>query len=149
MLSTFFKIYIRAKLPFRFFWGVSFRMNGVKERRGLVKKMGERDVLAEENRITYQPRLFSINPTKIFPENLSLELKMGLWFHYQTVFPWICLLLLDGKSNPSWIFSRWSNGYLRCSHVPWGVVCLILWGHLAFSSSSAEIMLMVVRRKGG
>ena len=149
MLSTFFKIYIRAKLPFRFFGGVSFRMNGVKERRGLVKKMGERDVLAEEYRITYQPRLFSINPTKIFPENLSLELKMGSWFHYQTVFPWICLLLLDGKSNPSWIFSRWSNGYLRCSHVPWGVVCLILWGHLAFSSSSAEIMLMVVRRKGG
>ena len=124
-------------------------MNGVKKRRGLVKKMGERGVLAEKNRITYQPRFFSINSTKIFPENLSLELKMGSRFHYQTVFPWICLLLLDGKSNPSWIFSRRSNGYLRCSHVPWGVVCLILWGHLAFSSSSAEIMLMVVTCKGG
>ena len=117
MLSTFFKIYIRAKLPFRF-WGVSFRMNGVKERRGLVKKMGERDVLAEEYRITYQPRLFSINPTKIFPENLSLELKMGSWFHYQTVFPWICLLLLDGKSNPSWIFFqvvKWVPEVFTCA----------------------------------
>ena len=104
-------------------------MNEVKERRGLVKKMGERGVLAEKNGIKYQPRFFPINPTKISPENLSLELKMGSRFHYQTVFPWICLLLLDRKSNPSWIFSI-PNGYLRCSHVPWGVVCLIPWGSI-------------------
>ena len=126
-------------------------MNGVKERRGLVRKMGERGVLAEKIGIKYQPRFFPINPTKISPENLSLVLKMGSLFHYQTVFPWICLLLLDRKSNPLWIFSKWSNGYLRYSHVPWGVVCLIPWGggHLVFSSSSAEVMLMVATRKEG
>lgn len=95
---------------------MSFRMNGVKERRGFVKEMGERGVLAEKHGIKYHPRFFFVSPTKIFPENLSLELKMGSQFCYKTVFPGICLPLRNGKSSPSQIPAK---GYVGCPHVPW------------------------------
>lgn len=70
MLSTFFKVYIRAKLPFEFF-GVSFRMNGVKERRGFVKEMGERGVLAEKGGIKYHPRFFFLSAQQRFSQRTS------------------------------------------------------------------------------
>lgn len=77
MLSTFFKVYIRAKLPFEFF-GVSFRMNGVKERRGFVKEMGERGVLAEKGGIKYHPRFFFCQPNKDFPREPQPRVKNGV-----------------------------------------------------------------------
>ena len=77
MLSTFFKVYIRAKLPFGFFW-VSFRINGVKERRGFVKEMGERGVLAEKKWDQISSQIFFHQPNKDFPREPQPRVKNGV-----------------------------------------------------------------------
>lgn len=116
MLSTFFKIYIRAKLPFRFFGGVIEDEWGQREGGGLVK-MGERGVRAEKNGIKYQPRFFSINPTKDYPREPQSRVKNGVMISLSDGISLDLPSAARWKSTPLGFF-KWSNGYLRCSRVP-------------------------------